>query len=191
MSARQGKRLRRRFSPPKARIFTRAPVRGSEWELDQLDGVGADFDHRSFDVPGAQHRAMGFAVAQRQPVHRRAMGMAVDHPAHVVAQHRLFDCLRVDVHDGFRLVLVGLLAAARMLAAIFSRQRSAAPGTILNQRVVHFTAELLIGLIVGAQGVAVQDQDPAAVQLQHFSPGSSCRWRGRSACRAENRGCRG
>ena len=38
----------------------------------------------------------------------------------------------------------------------------------MNQRVVHFTAELLIGLIVGAQGVAVQDQDPAAVQLQHF-----------------------
>ena len=48
----------------------------------------------------------------------------------------------------------------------------------MNQRVVHFTAELLIGLIVGAQGVAVQDQDPAAVQLQHFLFRQQLRWRG-------------
>ena len=112
---------------------------------------------------------MGFAVAQRQPVHRRAMGMAVDHPVHVVAQHGLLDRLRVDVHDGFRLVLVGLLAAGAHfggdLQSPAQRQRQE---QFLNQRVVHFTAELLIGAIVGAQGVAVQDQDPAAVQLQHF-----------------------
>ena len=108
MSARQGKRLRRRFHRQSANFHSRAsPGLRMGWISSTASALTLIIDRFDVRAPSTAR----WAVAQRQPVHRRAMGMAVDHPAHVVAQHRLFDCLRVDVHDGFRLVLVGLLAA--------------------------------------------------------------------------------
>ncbi|MOA25132.1 hypothetical protein D3C78_1458410 [compost metagenome] len=94
------------------------------------------------------------------------MGVAVDHPVDVVTQHGLLNGLRVDVHNRGGFVLVALLAARTHFSgdlqppAQGERQKST-----LDPGVMNFLAEFLIGLIVGTQGITVQDQDLTAIQL--------------------------
>ena len=68
---------------------------------------------------------MGFAVAQCQPMHRQAMVMAWIIKCTVVAQHGFSrPGARVDVMMASDLYWLDCWLRARILAAIFSRQRS-------------------------------------------------------------------
>lgn len=85
-----------------ARTFTRAKgafgivlAQELERKVDQFDVVRRHLDHRTFAVPGAKyHTPCGLAVGL-QFMDRRAMGMAVDQPLHMMSFHdvnyRLWD----------------------------------------------------------------------------------------------------
>ena len=68
-------------------------------KVDEFDVVRRYLDHRTFAVPGAKyHTPCGLAVSL-QFMDRRAMGMAVDQPLHVMPLHRVNYRLWIYIHN--------------------------------------------------------------------------------------------
>ena len=124
MSARQGKRLRRRFSPPKARIFTRAPVRGSEWEWisSTASALTLIIDPSTCQAPSTARWASPLLNASRCTAGRWVWPWII--------QRTSWRSIVCSTACGLTSMMASDLywldcwLRARMLAAIFSRQRS-------------------------------------------------------------------
>jgi hypothetical protein len=99
-------------------------------------------------------------------VNGRPMGVAVDHAAHGKRPKALLNGGRVDVHDllddarGVRLT-----AGARLMRqALAGRERQAEEAALPLAR-AHAAAQRLIGVIVGAQRIAMRQEHAFPVEL--------------------------
>ena len=101
------------------------------------------------------------------------MGVAVDHAAHAVAGEPGLHGGRRDVGDrlghpaGLQLTVPGLAGGARLRGEGEPGLQGLREEPRLPRRVAGLCAELLVGDVVGAQQVAMQEQGRPAVQQHH------------------------
>ncbi len=119
------------------------------------------------------------------------MGMAVDDAVDAVAGKCRFHRGRRGVGDRFHLALclqsrlVRLAGGARLLGECQARGQRLGQEACLPRRIAGLDAELLVGDVVGAQQVAVHQQDRFAVEHHHRRVGQDRHARATCICLAE------
>lgn len=96
------------------------------------------------------------------------MRVTVNQPLHLMSFQRVDHGLRIDIHDFQRLAAVGRFAVGAHSGGdtAANKQRQGKEQT-LNPRCMDFGTKSQIARIVGAQRIAVHDQDPTAIQIEH------------------------
>src|SRR5215475_139878 len=152
----------------KSRAFCRrVPLGSRAWQRVQLVATALVAQKASLLVPGAEHDALCRLAIELEIVDARPVSMAVKQAADARGTEGRRHRLRIDVHDvgyGAR----GVSATPRPclireLLAMRARQREEAP---LPGGLAHDAAQLLIGVIVGAQRVAMGDQHALTIELR-------------------------
>ncbi len=142
-------------------------------EVEELQSVAVDDQPAAtrrlgmVAIPIGQYPAFAPAAVDLQHVALRPVRVAVHQRRHARLAEQRLDGIAVDVHDLGGLGLVGGHAlAARLLRQGQSFRDGAAEEISLPCRVAHHRAELLVGLVVRAQLIAVRQQDIAVVGCQ-------------------------
>src|SRR5215469_16992217 len=152
----------------KSWVFCRRVSLGSRaWQRAQLVAAALVAQEASLLVPGAEHDTLCRLTIELEIVDARPVSMTVNQAADAGGTEGRRDRLRIDVHDvghGARGVSAtprpGLV---RELLAMRARQREEAP---LPGGLAHDAAQLLIGVIVGAQRIAMRDQHALTIELR-------------------------
>ena len=76
-------------------------------KMNQLNVIRRDFHHRTFRMPGTEYHAKSRLLVGDKFMYRRAMGMSVDQPLHLMFLHRTDYRVLVNVHDRQRFTAVG------------------------------------------------------------------------------------
>ena len=118
-------------------------------------------------MPGTEDHARARAAVDLEPVHARAVRVAVDHEAHAGAAEYRLDGRRVDVGDVAARICEVLAAALAGFggkpAPCLDRQpREAGP----QNGITHQRAQPLVRAVVDAKSVAVADRDPLARNVE-------------------------
>src|SRR6202047_2857538 len=123
-------------------------------------------------VPGAEHDALRRAAIGLEIMYARAVGVPVDHAPPPGGPKRRGHRVGIHVHDvGYRARGVPAAAGARLIGEQLPVRARQGEEALLPIPAAHHAAQLLVGMIVGAQRIAVREQHPLAVELRHHRIG--------------------
>src|SRR5437879_1273367 len=123
-------------------------------------------------VPGAEHDALCRTALGLDVMHARAVRVPVDHAPHPGGPKRRGHRGGIHVHDvGYRARGVPPAAGARLIRQQLAVRARQGEEALLPVAAAHQAAQLLIGMIVGAQRIAVREQHLLAIELRHHRIG--------------------
>src|SRR4030067_1145655 len=128
-----------------------------------------------FVVPVAEPPAFASVSIEMMQVVRLAVGVAVDHAWIAVVAKQGAYRFGVHIHDGRLLVALLLLALQAQSSDLrLALRQGQIKELLLPAAAAHLAAECLIGLVVGAQRIAMAEQRGSAIQVYQCGVGQQC-----------------
>lgn len=143
---------------------------GSRFQLGEFDSVAVDPEYRALFVPVAENDSLALPAIGPHDVHCGPVRVSVNHHADIVTVECVNDRTGIDVENGFA------ADADLMCPACFTGLGSELPADFkalpqelaLPGRITELNAYALIGKVLRAQLITVQQQRGSTVQLDNF-----------------------